>query len=112
MRRVIDLNQVSDCNDGNLHTLSSVSVGTEKTARNVKRYLNDSTMARSEVEHMLRTMFPLKITFTLQEVAKLLNISYEFVRNKTSQGLIPCVSFGKRKMINVSTVIDLIIHGV
>ncbi|MCX6170134.1 MAG: helix-turn-helix domain-containing protein [Ignavibacteriales bacterium] len=60
----------------------------------------------------LNILFPNKIQFTIKEVATILNLSYDFVREKISGGSITAVKFGDRYMISVFELERILAQGV
>ncbi len=78
----------------------------------LKFYSNVNSISFEDNEKLVKETYPNKLLFTIQEVATILNTSYEFIRKNLIYGKIPHISFGDRKMINLTTVINLITFGV
>lgn len=65
-----------------------------------------------ENRQMIDSIYPNKILFTIQELACIINTSYEFIRRNIANGNIPAIRYGDRKMISQTTVINLLTYGV
>lgn len=61
---------------------------------------------------LMKEMFPNKMLFTIAEVATIVNVSYEFIREKASSGKIAYITMGTRKMIHIKTLNNIIIEGI
>jgi len=110
------MTQIIDLSDININDCSLVSLNSMKQSI-AERKEKDSDWGTNiisfeENEIMIKNMFPNKILFTMKEVAALLNTSYEFIRANIVKGKIPCIIYGDRKMINITTVINIVTYGV
>ena len=65
-----------------------------------------------ENKQMIDRIYPNKILFTIQELAGIINTSYEFIRRNIANGNIPAIRYGDRKMISQTTVVNLLTYGV
>jgi len=55
---------------------------------------------------------PNKITFTLKEVAALLNVGEEFIRRRMKSGAISVTYFGDKPMIHITELTRISLNGV
>lgn len=60
----------------------------------------------------IQSLYPDKINFSISETAKIINLSYDFVREKVKCGLINSVSYGDRTMISVFEIARILTEGV
>jgi excisionase family DNA binding protein len=56
--------------------------------------------------------YPLKISFTLEEVASQLGVNKEFIRRRIKSGLIKATYYGDKPTIHISELARLLIQGV
>lgn len=109
MPSIIDLSKITpDANNYNYLNVQQENISTLPTHE-------ESSLGRitlDENERMLQRIYPDKLLFTIQETAALLNVSHEFVRQQIIKNIIPAVGFGDRRMINRSTIIQLLTFGV
>jgi len=61
---------------------------------------------------ILSNLFPGKVNFSISETARILNLSYDFVREKIASGSIRATKFGDRYMINVFELGRILAEGV
>lgn len=54
---------------------------------------------------------PGKLLYSLREAAKVLGVSYEFIRAKVYSGYIQAQAFGSRRLIHISEMSRLIAEG-
>jgi excisionase family DNA binding protein len=54
---------------------------------------------------------PIKRLYSIEEAAHYLGISTWTVRNMTANGTLACVRFGKRKLIAIEDLEDLVMHN-
>ncbi|MDQ7815868.1 MAG: helix-turn-helix domain-containing protein [Melioribacteraceae bacterium] len=108
MPSIIDLSKITpDVNNDHYLTVQQENISTPPTQEpSLGRITQD------ENERMLQRIYPDKLLFTIQETAALLNVSHEFVRQQIIKNIIPAVGFGDRRMINRSTIIQLLTFGV
>ena len=72
----------------------------------------NNTYNSSKFRDILSTLYPSKINFSICEVAKILNLSYDFVREKIASGSIAAAKFGDRYMVNVFELERILERGV
>lgn len=73
---------------------------------------SDDLLNSSKFFDILSKTFPNKLNFSISEAAVLLNLSYDFVRNKIVTGSIVAVKFGDRYMISVFELGRILAEGV
>ncbi|MCX6174146.1 MAG: helix-turn-helix domain-containing protein [Ignavibacteriales bacterium] len=73
---------------------------------------NDQLLNSTKFFDILNNRFPNKINYSLAEVAEVLNLSYDFVREKISCGEISAIKFGDRYMVNVFELARILEEGV
>jgi len=73
---------------------------------------NDKLLTSSRFLEMLNNLYPGKINFSIRESAKVLNLSYDFVREKIAAGFITAAKFGDRYMITVWELERILSQGV
>jgi len=61
---------------------------------------------------IIQAMYPNKINFSISETAKIINVSYDFVRERIIAGTIKAVKYGDRMMINIIELTRIINQGV
>jgi excisionase family DNA binding protein len=61
---------------------------------------------------ILNTLFPNKINYSIREAAEVLNLSYDFLREKISCGSVAAIKFGDRYMITVFELGRILAQGV
>lgn len=72
----------------------------------------DNMLNCSKFFDILNERFPNKLNFSISETAQILNLSYDFVREKTASGLIAATKFGDRQMISVYELGRILAEGV
>jgi excisionase family DNA binding protein len=72
----------------------------------------DNMLNSSKFFDILNERFPNKLHFSISEVAIVLNLSYDFVREKIASGCISANKFGDRYMINVFELGRILTEGV
>ena len=77
-----------------------------------KDLIPQNPLSVSDSLELLKEMFPSKVFFSIAEVASITNVSYEFIRAKISNGIIPTTSMGNRKFINIITLNKLLSEGI
>jgi excisionase family DNA binding protein len=110
MQRLIDLSDIAD-DQQILSSRENLSMQSDM----VKKGRTNITFETISIESnslLINEKYPDKILFTISELAGELNLSYEFIRRKIKEGLIPATSFGDRMMINKKTVVELLTYGV
>ena len=60
----------------------------------------------------IKDLYPGKLTFSIEESAKILSISPQFLYKKIQTGNIEALSFGDRKLINIEILANLLTYGV
>lgn len=55
---------------------------------------------------------PTEILFSMEEVAIILKVSYEFIRNQINRRIISSINFGKRKMVHRNELARLLAGGI
>ena len=73
---------------------------------------DDILLTSPKFSDILNNLFPNKINFSISEVAQVLNLSYDFVREKVSGGSIAAAKFGDRYMISVFELERILAQGV
>jgi excisionase family DNA binding protein len=61
---------------------------------------------------LINRMYPNSINFSIAETAKILSLSYDFIRENIKKGTIKAVKYGDRLMIGISELTRLITDGV
>lgn len=110
MHALIDFNDVVK----NAH-IKSQNLTNNKSCHNSKKEnpsIQVDTITPDYNLEMLKSLHPGKLLFSIEETASILNVSYEFIRQRLLTGKIPPVSFGGRKMINIIILAQLISMGV
>ena len=109
MASIIDLSRITpDANKYHYLTVQQENISTP----HIEEEISMGRITLDENERMLQRIYPDKLLFTIQETATLLNVSHEFVRQQIIKNIIPAVGFGDRKMINRSTINQLLTYGV
>ena len=65
-----------------------------------------------DFEAYLKTMDNKKLLYSINEIAKMLSLSYEFIRTRVDSGKIKSKKFGDRRMIPINEVIRILENGV
>lgn len=73
---------------------------------------SDAGVTSSKFIEILGKQFPGKINFSINEVAGILNVSYDFVREHILRGLIKATKYGDRWMINLFELVRILEVGV
>jgi hypothetical protein len=73
---------------------------------------NNYTDSYEENLGYLCDTYPDKILFDLNEVAKIISMSYEFVRISVNNGLISAKAIGRRRLVHRGELARLITEGV
>lgn len=73
---------------------------------------SDNLLTSPKFFDLLNNMYPNKLNFSISEAAKVLNLSYDFVREKIASGLIAATKFGDRYMISVYELGRILAEGV
>ena len=74
--------------------------------------LEELSISEHDNHALLLAASPQKILYTIKETAKVLNVSYEYVRSKVYAGIIRNTSFGSRKLIHINEVSRLMSEGI
>ena len=61
---------------------------------------------------LLLHAYPGKLLCSMKETAKLLGVSYEYIRQKVCSGEVQIKSFGDRKLLHINEVTRLIKEGI
>lgn len=110
MPQIIDLSKIINTDDDLVKSSFAKQYNT-KIDNNDETCLKSASSIEKNAE-MVKELYPNKILFTIQELAELINTSYEFIRRNIATGKIPAIKCGDRKMINITTVINLVTYGV
>lgn len=111
MKSIIDLSNATF--EENVLPLRMGALSKEYASTINKNTLNVYESISKEMnEKMINQKYPDKILFTINELANELNLSYEYIRNKVKNEIIPSVKFGDRSMIHKETIIELLTYGV
>ena len=94
---------------------SNTTAQTEATSNSsdyLMDYIGDIVPESDEVSlETLMQLFPKKLLFSIEEISDFLNVSYEFIRERTLNGKIPFTQMGNRRLINILTLHKLINNG-
>ena len=74
--------------------------------------MEDNNTSTGVAFEMITKMYPNKINFSIDETAKIVNVSYDFIRERIKDGSIKAVRYGDRMMIGISELIRIINEGV
>lgn len=77
-------------------------------------YSNEKSYSLSieDNEAMLMKIFPGKLLFTLKEASRILNISYEFLREYTAANRVESLTLGDRRMVHIRVLSKLLTYGI
>ena len=109
MRAIIDFKDISNV----------IPLPKDSRTEPIKQLVNRSQAKQTQqcitLEENLRILkecYPEKILFSIDEAASILNVSYEFVRERVAKCFIPSTQLGDRRMINLHVLANLLTRGV
>ena|ERR1035437_8089643 len=100
--------QLINFSNQNNHRQSLISQSIEPIIPKLK----ESSISEHDNHALLLSACPEKFLYTIKETAKILGVSYEYVRSKVYAGAIRITSFGSRKLIHINEVSRLMSEGI
>jgi len=111
------MRQSIDFTDVDVNSYKTIPSGGNKSSKDPpKKFLKNTdtkygSISLKENLDMLKLFYPDKFLFSIEETASILNVSYEFIRQRAAKKEIPTISFGDRRMINICIVARLLTNG-
>ncbi len=91
-----------------------IQIGTNESsaidAKVTKKEVNE--IKRGKMLELIKSLHPDKVNFSIAETAAIINVSYDFVRDKIKEGLIHAVKYGDRNMISLFELARILTEGV
>lgn len=84
----------------------------DKEPEVIEQKEKNSEITNIDFDAYLKTMDNKKLLYSINEIAEMLSLSYEFIRSRVDCGKIKSKKFGDRKMIPINEVIRILENGV
>lgn len=86
---------------------------TNDQQKNISRKIaTKSSLTKEAILNHLKENYQNKILFTIQEVADVFEMSYDYVAKQIRSGKIEVVRFGDRPLVNIEVLSLLILNGI
>lgn len=76
------------------------------------KIVTKSSLTKEAILNHLKENYQNKILFTIQEVADILGMSYNYIAKQIRNGNIEAIRFGDRPLVNIEVLSLLILNGI